>query len=66
MVASDQGKPEAIPNKRRDSFAASEVAGIESPEARRLAVDFAVGLVCGQPGRKRQYVKVGRGRGSRR
>lgn len=39
-----------------------EVARIETPEARKLAVDFATGILCEQPGRNWQYVKVGRGR----
>lgn len=48
--------------KARDYSAESEVVGIETPEARKLAVDFAAGILCEQPGRNWQYVKVGRGR----
>lgn len=38
------------------------MARIETPEARKLAVDFAAGILCEQPGRNWQYVKVGRGK----
>lgn len=48
--------------KQRVYLAESEVAGIETLEARKLAVDFAAGILCEQPGRNWQYVKVGRGR----
>lgn len=58
----EQGKPEDVQNKRRDYFAASEVADIETLSARKLAAECAEGLLCGQPGRKQQYEKVGRGR----
>lgn len=43
-------------------MAESEVAEIETPEARKLAMNVAAGILCEQPGRNRQYVKVGRGR----
>lgn len=40
--------------------------GSKTPEARKLAVDFAAGILCEQPGRNWQYVKVGRGESGRK
>ena len=56
------GEPEDVHSKGRGCFAASEAAGMETPRARTLAVGFAAGSLCGQPGSERRYENVGRGR----
>lgn len=56
------GEPEDVHSKGRGCFAASEAAGMETPKARTLAVGFAAGSLCGQPGSERRYENVGRGR----
>lgn len=63
IIKRNGGKSQTVSKTKEETIWRSRRSlGSKTPEARKLAVGFAAGILCEQPGRNWQYVKVGRGR----